>query len=140
MEDRKEFELKGTVRIATYPFRHGFDTRIMLYNELGEQFVLCVDEKDVDAVIKELETISSVPDNNFYYNDYTEDELISTNGIKITLTNDDKFECDWGGAIDINIIGSEKSYNWRISNDHNGYYGHVVEMIHDGEYIWTEWL
>lgn len=129
MEDRKEFELKGTVRIATYPFRHNYDTRIMFYNELGEQFVLCVDERPDQGA-----------DFNFYYNDYKEDELISTNGIKITLTNDDKFECDWGGAIDINIIGSEKSYKWRISNDHNGYYEHVVEMIHDGEYIWAEWL
>ena len=129
MEDRKEFELKGTVRIATYPFRHNYDTRIMFYNELGEQFVLCVDERPNPGA-----------DFNFYYNDYKEDELISTNGIKIILTNDDKFECDWGGAIDINIIGSEKSYKWRVSNDHNGYYEHVVEMIHDGEYIWTEWL
>ena len=131
MEDRKEFELKGTVRIATYPFRHGFDTRIMFYNELGEQFVLCV---NLDQACCE--------DFNFIHDAYEEDELISTNGIKVTLTTDKEFKrghcC--GGVIDIDIKGSEKSYKWRVSNDHNGYYAHSVEMMHDGEYVWREWL
>lgn len=133
MEDRKEFELKGTVRIATYPFRprdfYSSDVRIMFYNELGEQLVLCVDlNQNFDE------------DFNFDYDEYKENELISTNGIKITLTEDENFVCDHGGAIDIDIKGNKKSYKWRISNDHNGYYAHSVDMMHDGEYIWSEWL
>ena len=129
----KEFKLKGTVRIATYPFRlrdfYSSDVRIMFYNELGEQLVLCVDLNQ-----------NSDEDFNFDYDEYKENELISTNGIKITLTEDEKFVCDHGGAIDIDIIGSKKSYKWRISNDHNGYDAHSVDMMHDGEYIWSEWL
>ena len=127
----KEFELKGTVRIATYPFRdfYSFGARIMFYNEIGEQFVLCVDLNQ-----------NCCEDFNFDYDEYKENELISTNGIKITLTEDEKFVCDHGGAIDIYIKGSEKSYKWRVSNDHNGYYAHSVELMHDGEYIWSEWL
>ena len=127
----KEFELKGTVKIATYPFRdfYSFDARIMFYNELGEQFVLCV---DLDQ--------NCCEDFNFIHDEYEEDELISTNGIKITLTEDKEFVCDCGGAIDIDIKGSEKSYKWRVSNDHNGYYAHSVELMHDGEYVWDEWL
>ena len=132
MKDKKEFELKGTVKIATYPFRdfYDWDRRIMFYNELGEQFVLCVDE-----------TQYCYEDFNFNCSAYEEDELISTNGIKITFTEDEEFNCyACGGAIDIDIIGSEKSYKWRVSNDHNGYYAHSVKMMHDGEYVWTEWL
>ena len=133
MEDRKEFELKGTVRIATYPFRlrdfYSSDVRIMIYHELGEQLVLCVDLNQ-----------NSDEDFNFDYDEYKENELISTNGIKITLTEDEEFVCDHGGAIDIYIKGSKKSYKWRISNDHNGYDAHSVDMMHDGEYIWSEWL
>lgn len=129
----KEFELKGTVRIATYPFRdfYSFGARIMFYNELGEQFVLCVDEIQ-----------QCCEDFNFKCDEYEEDELVSTNGIKITLTEDEEFECvcDCGGAIDIDIKGSEKSYKWRVSNDHNGYYAHSVELMHDGEYVWEKWL
>lgn len=127
----KEFELKGTVKIATYPFRdfYSFDARIMFYNELGEQFVLCVDLNQ-----------NCCEDFNFDYDEYEEDELVSTNGIKITLTEDEKFVCDSGGAIDISIKGSEKSYKWRVSNDHNGYYAHSVELMHDGEYVWEKWL
>ena len=131
MEDRKEFELKGTVRIATYPFRdfYSFDARIMFYNELGEQFVLCVDLNQ-----------NCCEDFNFKCDEYEEDELVSTNGIKITLTEDKDFKWYDGGAIDIDIIGSEKSYKWRVSNDHNGYYAHSVELMHDGEYVWEKWL
>ena len=127
----KEFELKGTVKIATYPFRdfYSFDDRIMFYNELGEQFVLCVDLNQ-----------NCCEDFNFKRDEYEEDELISTNGIKITLTEDKEFKCYDGGAIDISIKGSEKSYKWRVSNDHNGYYAHSVELMHDGEYVWKEWL
>ena len=133
MEDKKEFELKGTVKIATYPFRfrdfYNYSTRIMFYNELDEQFVLGVG----------LEQYGD-EDFNFDYDEYKEGELISTNGIKITLTEDENFVCDHGGAIDINIKGNKKSYKWRVSNDHNGYYAHSVELMHDGEYIWEEWL
>ena len=131
MEDRKEFELKGTVKIATYPFRdfYSFGARIMFYNELGEQFVLCVDLNQ-----------NCCEDFNFKCDEYKENELVSTNGIKITLTEDKEFKCYDGGAIDIDIKGSEKSYKWRVSNDHNGYYAHSVELMHDGEYVWKEWL
>ena len=131
-DKKKEFELKGTVKIATYPFRDLYDwtRRIMFYNELGEQFVLCVDE-----------TQQCCEDFNFNCSNYEEDELISTNGIKITLTEDDeKFICCCGGAIDIDIKGSEKSYKWCVSNDHNGYYAHSVELMHDGEYVWEKLL
>ena len=57
-----------------------------------------------------------------------------------TLTEDENFVCDHGGAIDIDIKGNKKSYKWRVSNDHNGYGAHSVDMMHDGEYIWSEWL
>lgn len=124
----KEFELKGTVKIATYPFRD-FYARIMFYNELGEQFVLCVDLNQ-----------NCCEDFNFKCDEYEEDELVSTNGIKITLTEDKEFKCYCGGAIDISIKGSEKSYKWRISNDHNGYYAHSVKLMHDGEYVWEKRL
>ena len=129
----KEFELKGTVKIATYPFRdfYSFGARIMFYNELGEQFVLCVDLNQ-----------NCCEDFNFNFDEYEEDELVSTNGIKITLTEDEEFECvcDCGGAIDIDITGNKKSYKCRVSNDHNGYYAHSVELMHDDEYVWEKWV
>lgn len=125
----KEFELNGIVRIATYPLRSYWYTRIMFYNELDEHFVLCVNDAQ-----------QCYEDFNFYYDEYDENELVSNNGIKITITYDDEFECDCGGAIDINIKGSEKNYQWRISNDHNGWYGHTVKLGHDYKYVWEECL
>lgn len=127
----KEFTLQGLVKIATYPHRSWYgETRIMFYNELGEQFVLCVDECQ-----------NCCEDFQFDWDSYTENEIVSTNGITITFTYDDKFDCDCGGAIDIKINGTEKNYKWRVSNDHNGYYSHGIQLMKEtGEWVWEEYL
>lgn len=125
----KKFTLQGLIKIATYPHRT-YDTRIMFYNEKGEQLVLCVDEEG-----------QCCEDFEFDYNEYEENEIVSTNGITMTITDDDEFECDCGGAIDIEIKGTDKHYKWRVSNDHNGWYCHEVELANEtGEYIWSECL
>ena len=128
----KKFKLKGLVKVTDYPFRK-YTTDTMFYNELGEQFVLCVDEGQ-----------HCCEDFNFEHDDYKNDEIISYDGIKITVEYDDTFEFDFGGALNIKIIGTEKTYNFRVSNNHNGYYSHAVSLIREldghSEYIWEEWL
>lgn len=127
----EKFNLQGLIRIATYPHRSWYgETKIMFYNELGEQFVLCVDESQ-----------HCCEDFEFDCDNYKEDEIISTDGLEITFTYDDEFECECGGAVDIEIKGTEKDYKWRVSNNHNGYYAHTVTLEKEtGEYLWEECL
>lgn len=127
-----KFTLEGLVKVATYPHRvEHYDTRVMFYNELGEHFVLCVDEEQ-----------NCCEDFNFTCVEYWENEIVSTNGITIEFIEDENFECyDCGGAYKINIVGTEKTYNLYVSNDHNGYYSHKVSLMKDtNNFVWEVYL
>lgn len=49
------------------------------------------------------------------------------------IYDSDRFPCDAGGVIFLNVQTSEGPFQFTVYNEHNGYYGHSAKVIYGDE-------
>ncbi|MBQ0035549.1 MAG: hypothetical protein KBT35_01380 [Firmicutes bacterium] len=131
-----KYKLEGKCYIKKYNFRDDTDI-IMISNEKGEHYAISI---DLQQQCYEDFNFQHIDKNGIGVYDYQ----VSNNGVKITIEEDEKFkhECYHtvhGKKYVIKIVGDIKTYEFVISNDHNGYYAHEVKF-YKGNLVWGKWL